>query len=188
MRSPAALLLAAAAVAPASAQMVGYELDPQHSFVHFEVLHFDTSTVRGRFGPVEGVVGLDRGAGRGTVSLRIPVASVDTGLRVFDARLRESDLLAAAAYPEAFFVAQDFRFEGDSLAAVRGVLTLRGVDKALTLRAQRFACRDDAARGREVCGGDFETEIRRSEFGADFGSPWVADRVRLIVQVEGVRR
>ena len=38
------------------------------------------------------------------------------------------------------------------------------------------------------CGGDFEGEILRSEFGAAFGRPLIGDRVRLVVQAEGRRR
>jgi len=111
---------------------------------------------------------------------------VDTGLPVFNARLREADLLASAEYPEAFFVARNFRFEGQILAEVRGEFTLRGVSQPLSLFARRFACRSDD--GGEVCGGDFEGELLRSEFGATYGLPFVADRVRLVVQVEGRRR
>ena len=37
------------------------------------------------------------------------------------------------------------------------------------------------------CGGDFEGEILRSEFGPAFGRPFNGERVRLIVQVEGRR-
>ena len=183
MRRPALLLALAASAA--GAQPVGYALDPAHSFVHFEVLHFGTSTSRGRFGPIAGFVTLDRAAGRGEVSLRIPTAGVDTGLPAFNARLREADLLASAAYPEAFFVARQFRFDGPALAEVRGEFTLRGVSQPLSLFARHFACRIDA--GTEVCGGDFEAEILRSDFGATFGLPLVANRVRLVVQVEGRR-
>ncbi len=184
MRCPALLLLTLAA-AGAGAQPATYVLDPAHSFVHFEVLHFGTSTSRGRFGPVAGVVTMDRDAGRGDVRLRIPTAGVNTGMPVFDARLREADLLASAEHPDAFFVATRFRFTGRDLAEVRGEFTLRGVSQPLSLFARRFACRDDA--GTEVCGGDFEGEVLRSEFGATFGLPLVADRVRLVVQVEGRR-
>ena len=184
MRLPA-LLLALAATG-AGAQPVAYVLDPAHSFVHFEVLHFGTSTSRGRFGPIAGFVTLDRAAGRGEVGLRIATAGVDTGLPVFNARLREADLLASAEYPEAFFVATRFRFDGPALAEVRGEFTLRGVSQPLSLFARRFSCRDDD--GTEVCGGDFEGEILRSDFGITFGLPLVADRVRLLVQVEGRRR
>lgn len=184
MQLPALLL--ALAAASAGAQPAVYVLDPAHSFVHFEVLHFGTSTSSGRFGPIAGAVTLDRAAGRGEVGLRIPTASVDTGLPVFNARLREGDLLASAEFPDAYFVATQFRFEGRSLAEVRGEFTLRGVSQPLSLFARRFACRHDE--GTEVCGGDFEGELLRSEFGATFGLPFVADRVRLVVQVEGRRR
>ena len=180
-----ALLLALAAPG-AGAQPAAYVLDPAHSFVHFEVLHFGTSTSSGRFGPVAGVVTLDRSAGRGEVSLRIPTAGVDTGLPVFNARLREADLLASAEFPEAYFVATTFRFEGQALAEVRGEFTLRGVSQPLSLFARRFACRRDE--GTEVCGGDFEGELLRSDFGVSYLLPFVANRVRLTVQVEGRRR
>jgi polyisoprenoid-binding protein YceI len=181
----AAFLLALAA-AGATAQPVTYLLDPEHSFVHFEVLHFGTSTSSGRFGPIAGAVTLDRGAGRGEVGLRIATAGVDTGLPVFNARLRQADLLASSEYPEAFFVARNFRFEGQGVAEVRGEFTLRGVSQPLSLVARRFACRMDE--GTEVCGGDFEGEILRGDFGATYLLPFVANRVRLLVQVEGRRR
>ncbi len=161
---------------------VAYTLDPDHSFVHFEVQHFGTSTSRGRFGPVRGVVLLDRQARRGELSLRISTDSVDTGLPVFNARLRQSDLLATTDHPEAFFVATRFRFAGELLAEVRGEFTLRGISQPLSLHATHFACRRQATT--EVCGGDFEAELLRSEFGATSGLPLVGDRVRLRIQVE----
>ena len=185
LRWLAAALPLLTAAGLALAEPVRYRLDPEHSFVHFEVLHFGTSTIRGRFGPVQGTVLLDRAAARGEVGLAIDTASIDTGLKVFDARLREADLLASTAHPQAYFVATRFRFDGERLAAVRGEFTLRGVSQPLELQARRFGCRQGGAR--EVCGGDFEAEVQRSAFGATFGLPFVADRVRLIVQVEGIR-
>lgn len=163
-----------------------YVLDPEHSFVHFEVQHFATSTLRGRFGPVSGEVLLDVAAGRGEVALRVATAQVDTGLAVFNARLRQADLLASAEYPEAFFVARNFRFDGARLAEVRGEFTFRGNSQPLSLHARFFACRQDGAT--EVCGGDFAGEVLRSSVGATFGLPLIGDRVRLVVQVEGRRQ
>ena len=182
-----ACLLLATLARPAVAEPVVYTLDPSHSFVNFELMHFGTSTIRGRFGPVQGTVTLDRAAGQGRVSLALDTASVSTGLRVFDARIREGDLLASAAFPQASFVAEHFRFDGDRLAEVRGEFTLRGVSQPLSLFARHFACERRALLQREVCGGDFEAEIQRSAFGASFGLPFVGDRVRLLVQVEGIR-
>ncbi|MBI5717932.1 MAG: YceI family protein [Burkholderiales bacterium] len=184
-----------APVTAASAPVV-YDLDPAHSFVHFEVEHFGTSTVRGRFGPVAGTVELDREARRGRVALRIATAGVDTGYAVFNARLREDDLLSVQAHPEAFFVAEGFRFDAQGAPAeVRGEFTLRGVSQPLSLHARFFGCRSETtaasahtAARREICGGEYEAELNRSEFGATFGLPFIADRVRVRVQVEAVRR
>lgn len=187
LRAMATTLLTFLVSTPAWAQPTTYVFDPDHSFVHFEVLHFNTSTIRGRFGPVQGDVVLDSAAGRGELSLRIPTAGVDTGLKIFDARLRRDDLLASDAYPEAFLVARQFRYVAGQLAELRGEFTWRGVSQPLSLRAVRFACRGEAAAG-QVCGGDFEGQLRRSDFGATFGLPFVADTVRLVVQVQGTRR
>lgn len=186
MKTLALCLLVLAA--PVRAEPVIYVLDPQHSFVTFEVLHFGTSTLRGRFGKIDGYVELDRTAASGWASLRIPTAGVDTGLPAFDARLRQADLLATEAYPVAIFVAARFSFDGPKISAVSGELTLRDVRQSLELRALRFGCHTHPQLQREVCGGDFEGELRRGDFGASFGMPFVANRVRLLVQVEGIRQ
>jgi len=193
MRAAPVACIAAAALelafaTPVAAQAVSYQLDPEHSFVHFEVLHFGTSTLRGRFGPLQGVVTLDPEHQRGDVGVRVAAASVSTGLRVLDARLREADLLASDTHPDIFFVARNFRYAGREPVEVRGEFTLRGHSQGLSLRALRFGCRDDATRRREVCGGTFEGFFYRSEFGINFGLPLVANQVRLLVDVEGVRR
>jgi len=172
----------------AHAEPATYKLDPTHSFVHFEVVHFGTSTLRGRFGPVAGDVVLDRDAGRGQVSLAVDTASINTGTAALDARLRERDLLASAEHPQAYFVAERFAFEGGKLKELRGEFTLRGISQPLALKALRFNCYTSPLFRREVCGGDFEAQLDRSTVGATFGLPFVADRVRLLVEVEGVRQ
>ena len=92
---------------------------------------------------------------------------------------------AAAEHPQAWFVASQLVFDADRLTEAHGEFTLRGISRPLTLRALRFACRPDGAR--EVCGGDFEAEFRRSDYGITFGLPFVADTVRLVIQVEATR-
>ena len=178
------------AQAQASAPGLQYTLDPAHSWVHFEVLHFNTSTIRGRIGPINGSVLLDPAAGRGDVRLAVPTGTVSTGIAFFDSRLRQDDLLASAAFPEAYFVATRFTFNEGRVATLRGEFTWRGVSQPLQLTALRYVCRrDDSSTGApaEVCGGDFEGEVLRSEHGASFGLPLVGNRVRLMVQVEGRR-
>jgi polyisoprenoid-binding protein YceI len=179
--------LAQAAVGTAQAEPAAYRLDPQATFVWFELLHFGTSTLRGRFGPLDGYVRMDPAAGSGEIGIELDTRIVDSGMPAFDARIRKPDLLASDAYPKAWFVARQWHFEDGRPVEVRGEFTLRGVAQPLSLFADRFACRQDAQRQREVCGGDFHAEFNRSEFGMTFGLPFIADRVRLVVQVEGVR-
>lgn len=173
----------------AQGQALQYTLDPAHSWVHFEVLHFNTSTIRGRIGPIGGTVLLDPVAGTGDVRLAVRTATVSTGIAFFDSRLRQDDLLASEAYPEAYFVATRFTFSEGRVAALRGEFTWRGVGQPLQLNALRYACRRDDGDGTpaEVCGGDFEGEVLRGDHGASFGLPLVGNRVRLLVQVEGRR-
>jgi polyisoprenoid-binding protein YceI len=180
--------LAGAAWAAAAAQPLGYTFDPTHSAATFEILHFDTSTIRGRFALLQGRVILDRAAHSGHLGLEIDTASVSSGVPVLDARLRGSDMLDADASPKAYFVARNFSFdEQGGVAAVRGEFTLRGTSRSLTLTALRFRCYRSPLFGREVCGGDFQGEFNRSDFGITHSLPFVADRVRLQVQVEAVR-
>jgi len=183
--SALALLAAAggALAAPAT-----YRFDPTHTFVTFELLHFGTSTIRGRVGPLDGYAVLDRAARTGRVQVEIDPALASTGVAPLDARLKEPDMLAVRANPRAYFVADHVEFDNaGGVTALRGELTLRGVSVPLTLTALRFNCYTSPLLGRQVCGGDFEGRFNRSSVGITFGLPFVSDSVRLLVQVEGIR-
>lgn len=181
-----AIALIGAAAAPAApAQPLAYTIDPAHTRVHWEVRHFGTSTQRGRFAGVDAHIVLDREQQRGELSVAIDTRSIDSGVPALDGMLRGGAFLGAEQHPQAYFVASRIEFDGDRLTGARGEFTLRGVARPLTLRALRFTCHED--QGREVCGGDFEAEFRRSDHGITFGLPFVGDAVRLTIQVEAAR-
>jgi len=184
------VLLAASLLAalPAAAQPVSYSFDPAHSRVYWEVRHFGTSTHRGRFDAApQGNISIDRAAGRGEVSLSINTTSVSSGVPALDTMIRGASFLASGSHPAAYFVASQFKFDAGKVAELRGEFTLRGVSRPLGLRATNFACRTDDRLQREVCGGDFEAELLRSDYGSTFGLPFVGDKVRLLISVEGIR-
>lgn len=188
-RTLSLLALVAGTTAAMAQQAITYTLEPTHTNVTWEVLHFGTSTTRGRIDRVEGQVVLDRQARSGRVDLQIDLAAgLSTGIAPFTARLKEPDLLATAEHPTAWFVAERLEFDGERLRAVHGELTLKGVSRGLSLVAVRFDCYRNPLFRREVCGGDFEGRLRRSEFGMSFGLPFVADEVVLKVQAEGIRQ
>ena len=183
-------LLAAAALTSGAAQAVpqNFTLDAANTHVHWEVRHFGTSTSRGRFDAIEGSIKLDREAHSAVVTIAINTASINTGIAPFNGVLRGPQLLATDEHPSAYFVAQKASFDGDQLATLAGEFTLRGVSRPLTLRATQFGCRNETEPlAREVCGGDFEGEFNRSDFGITHSLPFVADRVRLVIQVEAYR-
>ena len=182
-------LVLCALAGAAQAEPVLYRFDPTHTFANFELLHFGTSTIRGRFGPLNGEVTLDRATRQGRVQVEIDTAQVSTGVAVLDARLKESDMLAVQSHPRAYLVAERLEFDdAGRVKALRGEFTLRGVSVGLTLTALRFNCYTSPLLRREVCGGDFEGQFSRGAVGITHSLPFVADTVRLLVQVEAIRQ
>jgi len=183
-----AALALAVHVGAARAEAVRYRFDPTHTFVNFELVHFGTSTLRGRFGPLEGEAVLDRAARKGRVQVEIDTSRVSTGVPALDARLKEGDMLSVGSYPRAYLVAERVEFDdAGRVKSLRGEFTLRGVSLPLTLTALRFNCYTSPLIRREVCGGDFEGQFNRSAAGITHSLPFVADSVRLLVTVEGIR-
>ncbi|KPF42684.1 hypothetical protein D621_20470 [beta proteobacterium AAP51] len=179
---------ALACLAPAQAQTATYTLDPTHTFVTWEALHFGTSTSRGRFDKKEGKVTIDRTAKTGSVDITIDMASINTGVAPFDNHLRGKDFFDVANHPTARFQATGFSFDGTKVTGVKGTLTMLGKTQPVELKASRFNCYDNPFFKREVCGGDFETTIQRSQWGSTYGLPGIPDNVRLLVQVEAVKQ
>jgi polyisoprenoid-binding protein YceI len=168
-------------------QPTSYALDAGHTFVHWEVLHMGTSTSRGRIDKLSGVVLFDAARQTVDVSITAEPGSVSTGFAAFDTVLRGAQLLSAQAHPQAYFVARKASWQGSELRELQGEITLRGISQPLSLKALRFKCGFNPLFKREVCGGDFEGSLKRSDFGMTLALPLVADEVRLLVQVEGVR-
>jgi polyisoprenoid-binding protein YceI len=169
----------------ARAEVREYRLDPAHTRVHWEVSHFGTSTSRGRFDDIRGSLSLDT-SGTGSVSIVVAPASVNTGVPPLDGVLRRS-YLATEQFPQAYFVANGWRWKADAPLDVTGELTLHGVSQPLRLRAATLRCQPHPMLGREVCGADLEGELVRSDFAITDGLPFIGDRVRLLIQVEALR-
>lgn len=184
--------LLAAALLPlalmAQAQSATYQIDPTHTFVYYEVGHFGTSTNRGRFDRKEGSVQFDRAGKSGRVEVSFDPASVSSGVAMLDKHLQSADFFDTARFPSIKFVGDKFGFSGDKVTQVAGTLTLRGKTQPVLLKATRFNCYTNPLLRREVCGGDFETTIRRSQWGMSWGlESGVPDEVRLLIQVEAIK-
>jgi polyisoprenoid-binding protein YceI len=182
-----ALLATAAGVA--NAETSTYAIDPTHTFVTFEANHMGTSTLRGRFDKKEGSVSFDRAAKSGKADITIDVGSISTGVAPLDTHLKSKDFFNAAEAPTAKFVGEKFSFNGDKVSEIAGSLTMLGKTLPVTLKATNFNCYLNPMFKREVCGGDFETTIARSQWGMNYGMAYgLPDNIRLLVQVEAVKQ
>jgi polyisoprenoid-binding protein YceI len=170
-------------------QAATYAIEPTHTFATFEIGHFGTSTNRGRFDKKEGTVQFDRAAKTGSVELVIDTTSINTGTAAFNKHLQSADFFDAAKHPTATFKSDKFSFNGDKVSEVSGTLTLLGKTQPVTLKATNFNCYDSPMLKREVCGGDFETTLDRTQFGMNYGIDWgFPKNVRLVIQVEAVKQ
>lgn len=173
----------------AQAQSATYAIDPTHTFVTFEIDHLGISTNRGRFDKKEGSVQLDRAGKAGKVELTIETGSINTGVAQFNRHLQSKDFFNSEEFPTAKFVGDRFGFDGDKVTEVAGTLTLLGKTHPVVLKAKRFNCTEHPMLKREVCGGDFEATIARSQWGMNWGlDRGFQDNVRLVIQVEAVKQ
>ncbi|MBL8379046.1 MAG: polyisoprenoid-binding protein [Burkholderiales bacterium] len=179
----------AVAAAPES-----YTIDPTHTFMYWEVDHLGVSMQRGRFDRTSGKFTLDRVAKTGGVDLTVETASLSSGdnvkgsrPRTLDEHLRNADFFNVPEFPRMTFKSTAVRFTGDNPVEISGQLTLLGVTKPLTLRVERWVCKDNPMNKRPMCGGNATATLKRTDWGMKFGVPAIGDEVRLWVAMEGYK-
>ena len=164
-----------------------YVVDPTHTFVMYEMGHYGTTTNRGRFSTKDGSVQIDGTGASGKVDITMDISSINTGVDLLNRHVQSKDFFNVAEFPTGRFVADRIDFSGGKVVDVPGTLTLMGQTKPVTLKAVRFNCYLSPLINRQVCGGDFETTIERSNWGVTWGISFgFEDKVRLLVQVEAV--
>lgn len=181
-------MAALAGAASAGAQSPNYAIDPTHTFVNYENGHYGTTTNRGRFSIKDGTLFFDRAGQQGKVEVVIDISSVNTGVDFLNRQIQGKDFFNVADFPTATFTSDKFVFNGDKVSEVQGKLTLKGQTHPVVLKAMKFNCYVNPLVKREVCGGDFETRIQRSQWGVLWGLQFgFEDDVRLIIQIEAIK-
>lgn len=174
---------------PARVTAGTYAADPSHSLITFEVNHFGFNDYYGIFGDVAGTLVLDpANLDAATVDVTIPVASVTTASKgLTDHLLRPGkeggtpDFFGPAPAP-ARFVSTSVKADG-MMAVITGNLTLNGITKPVTFEAEFTGAGINPFNKKETVGFEAETEIKRSDFGVNYGIPLVSDEVELDISV-----
>lgn len=184
------LLTTAFAAGGVYAQTAIYKVDPTHTYATWEAKHFGTSTSHGHWDKTEGEISLDKAAKTGKAEITIDMATINTGVAPFNSHLKSDAFFDVANHPTAKFVGDKFKFEGDKVTEVAGTMTIRGKSNPAVMKAVSFNCYDHPALKREVCGGDFETVIKRSLYGVNWGlsNLVTTDDVKVSIQVEAIKQ
>ena len=173
-----------------------WKIDPTHSHAQFGIRHLMISTVKGRFGVVNGTVLTDESdLAKSKVEVTIDVNSIDTHEPQRDGHLKSPEFFDAEKYPTIDFRStritdvttdkSEFRLIGD--------LTIHGVTREVSLQVTA------EGRGKDPWGGEragfsAHTKIKRSDFGLTWnqaletGGFVVGDDVKITVDVELIKQ
>jgi polyisoprenoid-binding protein YceI len=166
-----------------------YQFDQARSTIGFRVHQF-LGTTNGKFSRFSGSIDVDRQhPEHSSVSARIQVSSIDTGIKKRDDHLRSSEFFNVAKYREITFKSRSVKQTGPQSGDIMGDLTLHGVTKPVTLRVKLVTPVSDEARTR----WEVTTEpLKRRDFGLMFGSATeavsgISQDVAIKIDIEAVK-
>lgn len=145
-----------------------WALDTLHSQVSFSVRHLGVSKVRGRFNDVAADLVVGSTADTSSVTATIAVASLDTGNPDRDAHVLSDELLDVSKRPTLAFRSLAVRGAGSDWT-VDGELTIGEVTRPITLDVELGGV-EDFFDGSRHAGFEASTQLRRKDFGIDFGA------------------
>ncbi|MBS1159271.1 MAG: YceI [Proteobacteria bacterium] len=184
----AALVLAAAAAAPALAAPATYVLDANHTFPRFSYNHLGYSVQLSRFDKTTGKIVFDKVAKTGSVDVVIDAKSVNTGSTLFNEHIQGEDYLDTAKYPTATFKSTKVVFDGDKPSKIEGNLTLKGVTKPVTLTVTSFQAMPHPMYKKDAIGANATVTVKRSDFNAGKNAPYVGDDVTIDIAMEALQQ
>lgn len=159
-----------------------YLIDPNHTFLQFEIDHFWFFTERGQFYRAHGTLEYDVAQHGGSLKVVIDAGSLGTGNDERDTVLMGTGWLDVGRYPTITYRSQRFIFERDRLAEVEGELTMLGVTQPMRLEIAWIKCGLNPVSGKQGCEADASGTFQRSRFGMRIGLPFVGDEIRLRIQ------
>lgn len=168
-----------------------WALDPAHSSVEFEAKHLMVAKVRGRFAEFEGALQIGDDPTQSSVAVTIKAATIDTRTQQRDDHLRSPDFLEVDKYPEITFVSTAVEHDEGDDWKIRGDLTIRGIAKPVTLRAEYSGQMADPWGGQRAV-FSAETKIDREDWGLTWnqaleaGGWMVGKELRIRLEVEAV--
>jgi len=188
-----ALALLLSAVAPGAFAQVAstnpgavkagtYKVDPYHTQVVFSISHFGFTDYSGFFSGASGSLKLDPNKISATkLRVTIPVTSIETTVPILTQQLKGTAWFDVAKFPDATFTSTKVTETGTTTALITGSLTLHGITKLETLRAQLVGSGVNPLNKVFTVGFRATGEIERSDFGIRTYLPALGNEVTLSI-------
>ena len=177
LSSFAALVLGTAAAAAERSDTTTLALDAQRSHADFEVKVLWLIGVHGRFGRVQGSVTLDRFRGTVVADATIDVDALSMRNHNYEEWVKSPEFFDAQRFPAIHFVSDPVALERlRAGGAITGTLSLRGIERPVTLVLERSDCPEAVA---SACAAEASGTIRRSDFGMRSRRGTLSDKVEL---------
>ena len=167
--------------------------DTAHSTIGFSVKHLGIATVRGSFGEFEGTLDIGDDLSSAKVKGSAKVDSIDTSEPQRDAHLKSADFFDAENHPELTFESTSVREIDGETFEITGDLTMHGVTKPVTLKAEVQGTETDPW-GNERVGLEITGKLDRSDWDMKFnqalgsGNLLVSDTVKLALDISAIKK
>lgn len=167
-------------------------LDPSHSELTFKVKHMMIANVKGEFKNFSVEVDGDD-IFKSNVLVSIDAASINTNNTDRDNHLKSADFFDAENHKELTFKSVSFKQKDDDEYELKGILTIKGISKEVTLEVGFGGINKDPW-GNEKAGLSIEGKINRKDFGLNWnaaletGGVLVSEEVKISGEIQFVKQ
>ncbi|WP_415905721.1 YceI family protein [Neptuniibacter sp. QD48_55] len=159
-----------------------------HASIQFRISHLGTSWLTGRFNTFSGEFSYDAAnPAASKVNVDIDVNSFDSNHAERDKHIRGDEYLDVAKHPKASFVSSSYTPNEDGSGVMKGMLTLYGTSKEISIDVQKVGEGKDPWGGYRA-GFEGTTEIQPKDFGMNYQLGPAAETVYLELHIEGIRK
>ena len=165
-----------------------YTLEPDYTQGVFRWNHLGFSSPAAQFAQGNGSLEFDPAdPTKSSVTVTIPLASLNTGVPALDDDFRSTDFFDIARFPTATFTSTKVLKGGaaDQLK-VTGDLNLHGVTKPVTLDVTVVKIGTNPRSNLPTVGFDATTTLKRSDFGLGRYVPQVSDEIQMHIISQAV--
>jgi polyisoprenoid-binding protein YceI len=169
-------------------------IDPTHSEIGFKVKHMMFTNVSGKFEKFDATATTEKDDFEGAIiEFSAEVASIFTGNTDRDNHLRSADFFDSEQHPKLSFQSSSMKKITDEAYEIKGILSIRGNEKEVTLNAVYGGIMKDPW-GNIKAGFEISGKINRKDWGLNWnaaleaGGVLVSEEVRLSIDVQLVKQ